>query len=249
MARAVASRCCLSDISTWWRRSARTGRPTRSNSIEKDGYFYGRGTLDMKDGDAIMVTTLLRMKQEGFRPDRDIILALTADEEGGCWNGVDWLMNNHRELIDAEFVLNHGRLVGRQRARRAALSPSLERHREGLRRLPADDHQQGGSQLVADARQRDLRARPGPAKVAKYHFPFELNYHHARLLRAAGEPDRAGRSAADMHALLSHAAGYGGRTRLSARSGRHSMMHTTCVATRLAVAMPITLCRSVRRRR
>src|SRR5437764_11557930 len=75
--------------------------------IEKDGYFYGRGTQDMKDGDAIMATTLLRMKHEGFRPSRDIILALTADEEGGCCNGVDWLIRNHRELIDAQFVLNH----------------------------------------------------------------------------------------------------------------------------------------------
>ena len=68
--------------------------------------IYGRGTQDMKDGDAIMVTTLIRMKKEGYQPDRDIILALTADEEGGTSNGVDWLIKNHRELIDAEFVLN-----------------------------------------------------------------------------------------------------------------------------------------------
>src|SRR6266481_5618696 len=75
--------------------------------VEKDGYFYGRGTQDMKSGDAIMVTTLLRMKKEGYVPDRDIILALTADEEGGKSNGVDWLIKNHRDLVDAEFVLNH----------------------------------------------------------------------------------------------------------------------------------------------
>jgi acetylornithine deacetylase/succinyl-diaminopimelate desuccinylase-like protein len=75
--------------------------------VEKDGFFYGRGTQDMKSGDAIMVTTLMRMKQEGYQPDRDIILALTADEEGGKSNGVDWLLKTHRELIDAEFVLNH----------------------------------------------------------------------------------------------------------------------------------------------
>src|SRR6201987_2518465 len=75
--------------------------------VEKDGYFYGRGTQDMKDGDAIMVTTLIRFKKEGFVPDRDIILALTADEEGGKSNGVDWLLKNKRDLIDAEFVLNH----------------------------------------------------------------------------------------------------------------------------------------------
>src|ERR1700687_5515419 len=61
----------------------------------------------MKDGDAIMSATLIRMKKEGYVPSRDIILALTADEEGGKSNGVDWLLKNHRDLIDAEFVLNH----------------------------------------------------------------------------------------------------------------------------------------------
>ena len=75
--------------------------------LEKDGYFYGRGTQDMKDGVAIMTTTLLRYRAEGYRPDRDIILALTADEEGGTANGVDWLLKNRRDLVDAEFVLNH----------------------------------------------------------------------------------------------------------------------------------------------
>ena len=75
--------------------------------VEKDGYYYGRGTSDMKDGDAIMSATLIRMKKEGYVPSRDIILAMTADEEGGTSNGVDWLIKNHRELIDAEFVLNH----------------------------------------------------------------------------------------------------------------------------------------------
>jgi acetylornithine deacetylase/succinyl-diaminopimelate desuccinylase-like protein len=73
---------------------------------EKDGYFYGRGSLDMKDGDAIMSTALLRLRQAGFKPDRDLILALTADEEGGKSNGVDWLLKNHRDLIEAEFVIN-----------------------------------------------------------------------------------------------------------------------------------------------
>src|SRR4030081_1208154 len=75
--------------------------------VEKDGFYYGRGTQDMKGGDAVMVMNLIRMKKEGFQPDRDIILALTADEEGGKSNGVDWLIKNHRDLVDAEFVLNH----------------------------------------------------------------------------------------------------------------------------------------------
>src|SRR5260221_2823083 len=75
--------------------------------VEQEGYFYGRGTSDMKDGDAIMSSTLIRMKKEGYTPSLDIILAMTADEEGGTSNGVDWLLKNNRALIDAEFVLNH----------------------------------------------------------------------------------------------------------------------------------------------
>src|SRR5215471_12006110 len=77
--------------------------------IEKDGYFYGRGTGDDKAQAAIWLANLIQYKKEGFQPDRDIIVALTADEEGGGpFNGVDWLLANHRDLINAEFALNEG---------------------------------------------------------------------------------------------------------------------------------------------
>src|SRR5437588_11190337 len=77
--------------------------------LEKDGYFYGRGTADDKAQAAVWVATLLRFKPEGYRPDRDLILALTADEEGGGpYNGVDWLLQKHRNLIDSEFAINEG---------------------------------------------------------------------------------------------------------------------------------------------
>src|SRR5690349_4377991 len=77
--------------------------------LEKDGYFYGRGTGDDKAQAAIWVANLIRYKQEGFRPKRDLIVALTADEEGGGpYSGVDWLLKNRRDLIDAELCLNEG---------------------------------------------------------------------------------------------------------------------------------------------
>jgi acetylornithine deacetylase/succinyl-diaminopimelate desuccinylase-like protein len=60
--------------------------------LEKDGYYYGRGTSDDKAMAAIFITNLIRLKQEAFKPDRDLIVALTADEEGGDYNGVDWLL-------------------------------------------------------------------------------------------------------------------------------------------------------------
>ncbi len=88
--------------------------------VEKDGYYYGRGTQDMKDSDAGLVFTFLRLHREGYKPKRDLILALTADEEGGKFNGADWLVKEHRDLVDAAFVINpdsggveldHGRAV------------------------------------------------------------------------------------------------------------------------------------------
>src|SRR3954451_3978263 len=76
---------------------------------ERDGYFYGRGVGDDKAQATIWTANLLRYKQEGFKPDRDIVVALTADEEGGGpYNGVAWLLKNKRELIDAELCLNEG---------------------------------------------------------------------------------------------------------------------------------------------
>src|ERR1035437_3984937 len=76
---------------------------------EKDGYYYGRGTADDKAQAAVWIANLIRYRREGYQPDRDIIVALTADEEsGGPSNGVAWLIKNHRELIDAEFCLNEG---------------------------------------------------------------------------------------------------------------------------------------------
>jgi acetylornithine deacetylase/succinyl-diaminopimelate desuccinylase-like protein len=76
---------------------------------ERDGFFYGRGTGDDKAQAAVWIASLIRYRREGWKPDRDIIVALTADEEGGGpYNGVDWLIKNHRELIDAELALNEG---------------------------------------------------------------------------------------------------------------------------------------------
>ena len=72
--------------------------------VEKDGFFYGRGTNDMKAGDAMMVTNFIRLKKEGYLPDRDLILALTADEEGGASNGVVHASRSGFESIGKSVV-------------------------------------------------------------------------------------------------------------------------------------------------
>lgn len=74
--------------------------------VEKDGFFYGRGTSDMKSEVAEIVANFIRLKKEGFVPKRDIILALTEHEEDGDANGVLWLLANRRDLIDAKFAIN-----------------------------------------------------------------------------------------------------------------------------------------------
>ncbi len=73
--------------------------------VEKDGYYYGRGTMDLKDGVALLVTNFLRLWAEGFRPNRDLIILLTADEETTGAN-LAWLLAKHRSLLDAAFALN-----------------------------------------------------------------------------------------------------------------------------------------------
>ena len=130
--------------------------------VEQDGYYYGRGTQDMKDSDAIAVASFIRLKKEGFVPDRDIILALTADEEGGTSNGVDWLLKNHRDLIDAEFALNpdSGGVGAEQRQGRDG---GVRGDREALWRLSAACHQPRRPQLAAEARQCHL-SRGGRAR-------------------------------------------------------------------------------------
>jgi acetylornithine deacetylase/succinyl-diaminopimelate desuccinylase-like protein len=87
---------------------------------EKDGYFYGRGTIDIKNEVAILTTNLIRLQREGYQPSRDVILVFNTDEEaGGDANGVDWLLKEHRDLVDAGLVINHdagnGEELGKER--------------------------------------------------------------------------------------------------------------------------------------
>ncbi len=151
--------------------------------VEKDGFYYGRGTQDMKGGDAIMVTTLIRMKKEGYKPDRDIILALTADEEGGKSNGVDWLLKNHRDLIDAEFVLNHdGGGITSDNGKPVMMD--VDATEKALRRLPADGDQSRRAQFPAGARQRDLPSGERTGTPGALRVPDRPEQRHACVLRA-----------------------------------------------------------------
>jgi acetylornithine deacetylase/succinyl-diaminopimelate desuccinylase-like protein len=199
--------------------------------VEKDGYFYGRGTQDMKDGDAIMVTSLLRLKKEGFVPDRDIILALTADEEGGTSNGVDWLIKNHRDLINAEFVLNHdgGGIT-------LLHGKPLMMEVDATEKLYADYTlavtNKGGHSSLPVPDNAIYHLTDGLARLEKYKFPVELN-NVTRAYYEAESKVESGQRASDMRAILQNPPDKQAVARLSEYPIDNSTLHTTCVATRL----------------
>ncbi len=139
--------------------------------VEKDGYFYGRGTQDMKVNDAILVTTFIRFQQEGYRPDRDLILALTADEEGGDSNGVDWLLKNHRDLVDAAFVLNAD-AGGVHRERQAGQCWS--KRARNVCRFRTDRAQFGRPQFTAAPDNAIYRLSNALRRLEHSPFPLEL---------------------------------------------------------------------------
>jgi acetylornithine deacetylase/succinyl-diaminopimelate desuccinylase-like protein len=199
--------------------------------VEKDGYFYGRGTLDMKSGDTFLLMAMIRMKQEGYKPDRDIILALTADEEGGDFNGVDWLIQNHRDLVDAEYVLNPDagsfQLVNDQKSL-VAIQASEKLYQDFALKVTNP----GGHSSLPVADNAIYHLAEGLARLEHYKFPFELNEvtraYFGRMSLIVGGP-----VGADMKAILRNPPEEAAVARLSNLPFYNGITHTTCVATRL----------------
>lgn len=200
--------------------------------VEKDGFFYGRGTEDMKSGDAILVTNFIRLKREGYAPQRDLIVALTADEEGGDFNGVDWLLKEHRDWIDAAYCIN---LDGG------------EFEKSGGKRLLA--HLQASEKVYVDYKFESLNpgghsSVPSPDN-AIYHLAgalerlkdFSFPVHMSEITRnyfAKSAKLSSGQEAADMRAVAKKPPDARAIQRLSRNPYFNSLLHTTCVATMLS---------------
>jgi acetylornithine deacetylase/succinyl-diaminopimelate desuccinylase-like protein len=197
--------------------------------IEKDGYFYGRGTQDMKVSDAVLVTDFIRLHRENYRPDRDIILALTADEEGGKSNGVDWLLKNHRDLIDAEFVLNADS-GGVTTAKGKPVNVDVEANEKLYADYQLSVTNPGGHSSLPVPDNAIYHVADALGRLERAPFPFELNavtrvYFERRAVLETGK------TAADMKAILQTPADEAAIARLSADARFNSLMRTTCVAT------------------
>jgi acetylornithine deacetylase/succinyl-diaminopimelate desuccinylase-like protein len=199
--------------------------------VEKDGYYYGRGTQDMKDSDAALVAIFLRLHREGYKPRRDLILALTADEEGGQFNGARWLVQQHRELVDAAYVINPD-----------AGGLELDHERVVVADVEATEKVYSDFQITATNRGgHSSLPRPDNAiyelsaalnKLAAYSFPFEMN-DVTRTYFKSLIGQETGQSASDIRAILATPPDLSAAERLSADPSYNSNFRTTCVATRL----------------
>jgi acetylornithine deacetylase/succinyl-diaminopimelate desuccinylase-like protein len=199
--------------------------------VEKDGYFYGRGTQDMKESDAALVWTFLRLHREGYKPKRDLILALTADEEGGKFNGPQWLIKNHRDLVDAAFVINMD-----------AGGVELDHGRTVVADVEATEKVYADYAVTAlNPGGHSSRPRPDNAiyelttalnKLAAHSFPFELNGVTRTYFENLQKQEK-GQTAQDIKAILATPPDAAAAARLSAEPGFNSNFRTTCVATML----------------
>ena len=197
---------------------------------EKDGFFYGRGTSDIKDGATTLATALLRMKREHVVPQRTLILALTAGEEGGGgYNGMDWLLKNHRDLIDAAFALNVD-----------AGDPVLKNGKPLLRSLQTSEKiyqsfslevtDKGGHSSLPTPYNAIVRLADAIGRVSRFTFPVRLT-ETTRIFFERFATLQTGETASDMRAIAKDAHDSASAARLSLSPLYNAELRTTCVPT------------------
>jgi len=203
--------------------------PFKLNEI--DGYFYGRGTSDIKEGDTFLVTSFIRLKQEGWVPPRDLILALTADEEGGDYNGVQWLLKNHRELIDAEYSINPdaGDFLSHNGKRQLLGMQTSEKNYVDFQLEVKSD---GGHSSRPSKDNAIYHLAAGLERLSTFDFPVELNETTRIYFERTASLQNAA-TAADFRAVAKNPNDRAAVARLAVSPFYNALMRTTCVATRL----------------
>ncbi|MCA1642283.1 MAG: M20/M25/M40 family metallo-hydrolase, partial [Acidobacteria bacterium] len=197
---------------------------------EKDGYLYGRGTGDDKAMAAIFVANLIRMRQEGFKPERDIIVALTADEEGGDFNGVDFLIKNHRALVDAEFGINEGGSGQLKKGQR--LLNGVQASEKVFQSFRLETTNRGGHSSQPRKDNAIYQLAAALTRVAAFEFPLNLNEVTRAYFERMSKIEK-GQLAADMKAVAANPPDPAAVKSLSETPYYNALMRTTCVATRL----------------
>jgi acetylornithine deacetylase/succinyl-diaminopimelate desuccinylase-like protein len=198
--------------------------------IERDGYYYGRGTGDDKAMGSIFIANLLRFKQEKYVPDRDIILALTADEEGGGSNGVRWLLANHKDLIDASYALNEGG-GGALRDGKPFIN-SVGAAEKVSANFTVSTANRGGHSSVPRDDNAIYQLAMALTRIGTFQFPVMLNEVTKAYFTktAAIETPEMG---AAMRAIVANQSDAAASATISRDPRYRSMLRTTCVATML----------------
>src|SRR5262249_36749727 len=202
--------------------------------IEQDGFFYGRGTSDIKDGAAILVADLIRLKKEGFVPDRDLIVALTAGEEsGGDYNGVQWLLTNSRDLINAPYCINMD-----------AGDPQIKNGRRVLRTVQASEkvymdfqlevRNPGGHSSLPTRDNAIYRLADGLGRLARFDFPVKLSEVTRTYFERMSKIEKQPGVAAALKAIVDNPGDAAGARVLSQDPYNNPMLRPTCVPTMLS---------------
>ena len=198
--------------------------------IEKDGYFYGRGTGDDKAQAAIWIANLIQFKKEGYKPDRDIIVALTADEEGGGpFNGVDWLLKNHRDWIDADYALNEGGWGESVNGKNVA--NDLQVSEKWVLQLRLEVHNKGGHSSLPVDDNAIYRLASALGRVSQFKFPLKTNEVTAAYFKAMAETE-TGATRADLEQVAAGSQAAMQRVAKSSVSW-NATLRTTCIPTML----------------
>ena len=199
---------------------------------EEAGWLYGRGTIDMKGQDAAVLTALLHLKHDGFVPDHDIVVAFTAGEESGDErNGVEWLLSEHRQLLDAGLVINpDGGEAGMKAGRRLYIGVQTSEKISMAFGLEVTD--KGGHSSRPTPANPIYRLSEGLARLSKFRYPVHLTDTTRQYFerRAAIE---SGAMRADMLAIAQSPPDPAALERLSAEVETNILLRTTCTATQI----------------
>jgi len=196
---------------------------------EQDGWLYGRGTIDMKGQVSAVLTSLIRLKQEGVVPARDIIAVFAADEEGGDANGVAWLLKDHRPLVDAGLVINHdGGEAAIKQGRKIFLGVQTSEKMYLTFSLETTD--KGGHSSRPTAENPIYRLAAGLERLGTFRFPVHLT-ETTRLYFTRRAALETGQVQSDMRAILASPADPAALERLSSTVETNIQLRTTCTTT------------------
>jgi acetylornithine deacetylase/succinyl-diaminopimelate desuccinylase-like protein len=201
--------------------------------IEENGYFYGRGTSDMKAMDATWIDALMRFKHDGYHPKRTIKMALTCGEETThAFNGAEWLAKNRPELISAAFALNEGG-GGRTDGHGKLVVESMQVGEKASQNYLLETINAGGHSSIPIRDNAIYELADALAKVRDHEFPVKFTDTTRAFFAKAGaaRDDELGRA---MVALSHNPNDQVAEAVVSKDRSYHSMLRTTCVATLLS---------------